>query len=196
MTTFERIPVFLDPGHGGEHTGVVANNIVEKFYVATFANALYWVLHDTHWFRPHISRGGDENISLDDAGEIAEKCSAKFALAIHVNANDDPRVSGMMTFYMSGDEIGSGVAAEMQRNAPPGLTRTSDSPIMGLQSAWPRVYNVLLPYRKREIPAVLIELGFATNEKNALMLNAPLVRQQLLGTIIRGLEHLKYVYGE
>ena len=196
MDAIDRIPVFLDPGHGGDDSGVVANNVVEKFYVASFANSLYWVLHDTHWFRPHISRGGDENITLDDAGKIAQTCSAKFALAIHVNKNVDPRVSGMMTFFMSGDEIGTRVANEMQRHAPEGLKRRSDSSIMAVKTVWNRVYNVLFPYWTRDIPCALIELGFASNENNALLLNTPLTRQQLLGTIIRGLEQLKYVYGE
>ncbi len=101
-----------------------------------------------------------------------------------------------MSFFLAGDTIAARVANEMQRMAPQGFRRRSDSAIMASEKVWPRVVNVLTPYRARGIPCMLLELGFATNETNAMLLNTPLARHQLLGSILAGLEQLRYEYGE
>lgn len=191
------IPVLLDPGHGGDDDGASDNGIVEKDYVLKLASAMYWLLYDTHWIRPHMSRVSDEDLGLDQAGHIGEVVSAKYALAIHINAHADPKIHGMTNFYLAGDTIGKQVATAMQRAVPHDLRRRSSSPTIAPRDGWTRrVNNVLMPYRKRDIPCSLIELAFCTNENDALLLNTPLVRHQIMGTILTGLETLRQAYGE
>ena len=191
------IPVLLDPGHGGDDDGATGNGITEKDYVLKLASSLYWLLYDSHWIRPHMSRVSDEDLTLDLAGHIGEVVSAKYALAIHVNSHDCPKVHGRMKFYLTGDTIGKQVATAMQRAAPRALRRRSSSPTLAPKDGWTRrVNNVLQPYLKRGIPCSLIELGFCSNENDALLLNTPLVRHQILGTILTGLEQLRQAYGD
>lgn len=197
MTIGVVLPVILDPGHGGDDDGASANGIVEKDYVLKLSSALYWILYGTHWIRPHMSRVSDEDLGLDQAGHIAEVVGAKYALAIHVNAHDSPKVHGMTNFFLSGDTIGKQVATAMQRAAPKGLRRSSSSATLAPRDGWTRrVNNVLKPYRKRDIPCSLIELGFCTNTNDALLLDTPLVRNQIIHTILTGLETLSQAYGE
>jgi len=186
----DRLSVVLDAGHGADDHGGEANGIRESEWVHDFALSMYWLLHRDEAIIPRIVRSDDENPTLEHAAIVAEACSADLVINIHVNVSDSPEVSGLMAFYMPSDRIGNIVADAMQVAAPTGLRRRSSKATLAVPNSWPRVFNVMAPFRKRDIPSVLIECGFASSKKDSEILKSTYGKHAIMETVLAGIDSL------
>lgn len=186
--------IFIDAGHGGSVDGVTANGIIEDTYTLQMSLHVARLLKGSDYrLEPVLSRKTDKRLTLAARAKAAKKHGCDFALSLHVNANGDPRVSGPMAFYMPGDLVGRGVAARYMHAVgregfyipgAGGAMRRPTKPSAATPENWPRVFNVLKPYK---IPCCLLELGFATNQSDALWLQSPAGQRETAAAIFAGL---------
>lgn len=142
--------VFIDPGHGGEQAGVVAEGLEEKdlvlrwgFLVAeAFADAGY----DTR-----MSRTGDATIGFQQRVEEAEALGADLFLSLHINGDDDPALWGTEIFLA--EELPTSVAA-------------GEAIAKALEDIGAKVTLIGQPWdvlKSNAFPTLMIELGHLTH---------------------------------
>ena len=142
--------VFVDPGHGGEQAGVVADGLEEKdlvlrwgFLVAeAFAEAGY----DTR-----MSRTGDATIGFQQRVAEAEALGADLFLSLHINGDDDPDLWGTEIFLA--EELPASVAA-------------AEAIAKALEDTGAKVTLIGQPWdvlKSSAFPTLMIELGHLTN---------------------------------
>lgn len=188
--------LMLDPGHGGRNHGTRDAGFVEKNYTLNFATYLKTVIEHTGWpIRPLLTRVDDSDLSLDERVRIAADTNADLAISIHVNSSIRMGARGLMVFHLGG-ALERELARAIARAAPqPLLRRAHASVYASPESGYPRVRNVLKGYESRNIPALLIELGFRSNENDRAFLLSPHGPQCLVASVLAGLSHGLYLKG-
>lgn len=95
--------VVIDPGHGGDEDGAIGpSGLKEKDVVLDIARRLSALL-SVEGFEVHLTRGGDETLSLDDRAGVANEKRADLFMSLHVNASTTTRARGAETFFLARD---------------------------------------------------------------------------------------------
>lgn len=93
--------VVIDPGHGGSEEGAVgASGLKEKDVSLDIARRLSALLA-AEGFEVHLTRSGDEDLSLDDRAALANEKRADLFVSLHVNASTHTRARGAETFFLA-----------------------------------------------------------------------------------------------
>lgn len=204
--------VVIDPGHGGKDPGAMANGVREKEVNLALSGMLAAELKK-RGFEVFMTRTTDIFLPLGDRTARANSRKADLFVSIHVNANEDSRLSGIEVYSLN--TAGSGVAAHVaaRENSVAGRTmadletilaellttaKLKESrdlagllldaavdlcgPTCGLKNHGVREapFYVLMGAR---MPAVLVEVGYATNPAEAKLLKS----KSYLRTLARGL---------
>ena len=148
--------IVLDPGHGGKDPGAVKSNAREKEIVLKVANLVKQKL-EKDGATVKMTRSGDTYPSLEDRVRYAKKENGEIFISLHANAAAKEAANGTETFYSvtsNANEkedlaLATAINNEIVKNAKMynrGVKRADYVVIKG---------NVM--------PAVLVELGFITN---------------------------------
>ncbi len=194
--TPKNITIFLDPGHGGSDPGVVRTygGVMYKEADINLTVALKAKAElEKRGYAVVMSRDTDKTVGLYDRAPLAEAAKADMFISIHVNAfsnenNPVPNsVAGPRMYYThrtglayDAREFATYFAEEFDDIRDVTLSDNPD------QLAYPnmklsRVYSdkdlygegsYLAVLAAEEIPSVLIEMGFITNDNDLLMLKS------------------------
>lgn len=175
--------VVVDPGHGGTNPGAVGsvgresdNNLAVSLKLRDRlrqAGAKVVMTRDTD--RNVAGAGSSLGQELQARLDIAERNSADIFVSIHSNSNPDPSIAGAMTFYPSGKS--SKLALEVQSS----LIRETAAVDKGSQ---PATFYVL---RNAAMPAILVEMGFVSNNAEAAKLQNDAYRNKVAQGVFNGL---------
>lgn len=164
--------VVLDPGHGGVDPGAVddVNGILEKTINLAVAQKMRARLEAAGHRVVMTGGGGAERwISLDERVAVANDNEADVFVSIHANSFHDRTCAGAEVFYHRASEEGRVLAgmfqSVLQGARPPVTCRVK-----------PSDYFVL---RGTRMPAVLVEMGYITNDDEAKRLLAPAYQDKL-----------------
>lgn len=91
--------VFIDAGHGGRDPGTSHNKVLERLITLDVAMSLGRLL-EANGLEVVYSRTRDTAVSLSERTRRANAARADLFVSVHVNASEDPRVSGMETYYL------------------------------------------------------------------------------------------------
>ncbi len=149
--------VVLDAGHGGYDTGASRAGINEKDIVLDITKRVHKYLTDAG-VHVIMTRYNDSTVSLKKRVEIANNKKPDAFVSIHVNSSRKPYIRGLETHWYGGR--GLKLARVMHRY----LASSINSPDRGLFKS--RFYVI---YRT-SAPAVLIETGFISNQKERYQL--------------------------
>ena len=146
--------VILDAGHGGSDPGEIADNVSEKHINLSFVYKLKALL-EQQGVTVLLTRTGDEQVSLEERATYANEVQCDLFVSVHCNSyEENPAVNGFELFYYRDSKartlagrILEAVAATEQINA-----RRADV----------AEYFVL---KNTNVPAILLEMGFMTNEQ-------------------------------
>jgi len=208
-------PIVIDPGHGGDDIGARSNGLTEKDLVLRVAIQLGRILEASgHPVR--LTRTGDETRALSDRTALANRLEAKVFISLHANASTVTSVRGAETYYMSldnaTDEAAAATADLENRSAARPQQRSSLDLILwdlaqaevlnesaGLALDVQTRLNSRLGLRDRGVkqapfvvltgatmPAILVELGFLSNEAEAKQLADPAHQLRLAEAIALG----------
>ena len=145
--------IVIDPGHGGLDTGASRGNVLEKDLTLDIALKLRECLRDMGMKNIIMTRSTDKTLTLDERVQIANNNNADIFISVHINASVKTEINGIETHYYSdnGYKVAKVVHKELMKNV--------NATDRGLFKSKFYVIN------HTEAPAVLLELGFISNEQ-------------------------------
>jgi N-acetylmuramoyl-L-alanine amidase len=178
--------IVIDPGHGGHDTGTQSIskpryqekslNLVTAQFVKGFLQQL--------GYQVFMTREDDTFISLDKRAQLANEKKPTLFVSIHYNSAPNAEAQGVeVFFYQSKDKKertlkSKRLAQAILKNV---LVHTQ-AKSRGVKQA---NYAVI---RETNMPAVLVEGGFVTNEAELQNLKDPTYLKKLAWGIVRGIE--------
>lgn len=93
--------VVIDPGHGGQDPGAVANGLREKDINLKVAKLLKAYFDRDPRFIAYLTRDDDRYITLYDRTLIALQKDADLFVSIHTNASENPNLSGTYVYTLN-----------------------------------------------------------------------------------------------
>lgn len=95
LTKEKNYVIVIDPGHGGDNYGTTSNEYFkEKEITLKVANALVEELSKYDGVTVYLTREGDEDLSLTERAEFAEKKNADMLFSLHFNASESHTMFG------------------------------------------------------------------------------------------------------
>lgn len=169
------INLIIDPGHGGEDGGAIANGVVEKDLNLEISKKLrdFFLLTgiNTHMTRTEdvlLYKAGEENRKkyhdISNRIQFVNALDNPVLISIHQNKFEIPKYKGLQVYYSKNHPSGENLAGIIQNNARNYLAPENKREIKAADSKI-RLLNSL------DVPAVLVECGFISNEQEANILS-------------------------
>lgn len=208
--------IVLDPGHSPTDGGAISvQGIKEVIYNDRFVAELAPALRTAGW-RVWVTRQPDQVLGLVDRPKIADDLKADFFLSVHHDSIQlrclKPVLVGGRTVYQTRQPTG-GYSLYVSRKNPDfsqsyDLAKAVGGQLHALGRAPMLVhagkacgenrplldsrlgiyqYDNLAVLRHSKIPAVLLEIGVITDVQDEAYVNEADHRQQMIGSIVRGL---------
>lgn len=153
--------IFIDPGHGGNDPGAVANGLQEKNVVLDIAKRIEAKLKQYEGAEVRLSRTNDTFLPLNKRAELANDWEADIFSSIHVNAGGGV---GYEDFIFNGTVSQATIANQNVMNAE--VVKATGFNNRGRKRA---NFAVL---RQTAMPAILTENGFLDNSGDAAKLKS------------------------
>jgi len=170
----------IDPAHGGKDGGVqLSRNLSEKDITLAVATLIKRNLEDSKTLTVRFTRMGDTDMPLGDRVGAAIKANADLFISLHVNAGFEKESAGYELYFpgFKGQEGSKGASKGESAAIVRDMVRTKHlnesvrfAQILqrGLDPVFPRMDRglrdaPLLILQNLNIPAVVLEIGFATN---------------------------------
>ncbi|GAB0169859.1 N-acetylmuramoyl-L-alanine amidase [Lysinibacillus sp. CTST325] len=166
--------IVIDPGHGGRDKGTegkflgtieknlnlkVAQNIKKELEDRTDAKVILTREHDTS-----LLPETNQKEELQTRVNVAKDHSADLYISIHHDAFEDTNVKGITTHYGANKRKDKQLAKIVQKSI---FNKKIDTRDRGVQG------SDFLVLRANSSPAILIELGFTSNEDDERRMNSP-----------------------
>ena len=168
------IKIYIDQGHNPQNpnAGAEGNGLREQDLVYTIGQELATLLRRNGNFEVRLSRptpdtllGSTNATSLAARVNDANRWGADYFISLHTNASEQSAATGVEGYAYAQGTRGFALGEDI-------LTHLSDT--TGLRNRGMKARPSLYVLRKTSMPAVLVELGFITNPRDAsLMLNSP-----------------------
>lgn len=168
------IKIYIDQGHNPQNpnAGAEGNGLREQDIVFRIGILLADLLRANPAFEVRLSRptaetqiGSSNSTSLRLRVEDANSWGADYFLSLHTNASEIESATGCEAFAFSRNSPAFALGEDI-------LVSLSES--TGLRNRGMQVRSGLYVLRKTTMPAILIELGFITNPRDAeLMSGSP-----------------------
>jgi N-acetylmuramoyl-L-alanine amidase len=180
--------IVIDPGHGGSDPGAIGvSGTLEKTVALATALELRRQLLASGRYRVALTRTGDRSVSLASRLAFARSHDADLMIAIHADASPDRHARGASVYVRSGEkttyvatgaESAGQIAKALATPAPraePGSAWLQYSMIDQLNDdvrmvATPARTAHLYVLAARDIPSVLLEMGFLSNRQDEALL--------------------------
>ena len=146
--------VCIDAGHGGKDPGACANGVQEKDIALTVALKVGALLKDCEVI---YTRTENVYVGLSERALIANQAKADLFVSVHCNSVDDESAHGMEVYYYThASEASKRVARVIYDRL---------LPVCGLRGRGIKSKDLAV-LRETVMPAVLVELGFISNDND------------------------------
>lgn len=174
--------IVIDPGHGGSEHGNFAYGLMEKEITLDIAIKLQSLLAESD-IKGIFTRLDDSNPEIEKRVQFANDVNADMFISIHAFANmEDVDMYGIQTVYNSHFFIPQFSSLELadilERSVATAVNGRANGLIIGSEE------NVIVS--EATIPVALIEVGFLSNEKEALLLGKEEYRMKIAEGIYKG----------
>jgi len=161
--------IVIDPGHGGKDPGAVNSRLkIEEADVALYYAKMLRSYLQGNGHQAMMTREDDTYISLERRVEIAHEFEADLFLSLHCNAALDAVAEGIEVWtsvgQMASDRYATFLYRQIEQTFPDRKMRQDTE-----DGDPDREYNFYV-LRKTRCPAALLELGFITNDAEAIWL--------------------------
>lgn len=174
--------VVVDAGHGGSDPGASGNGLIEKVWNLEVARILKEKLEEVG-LTVIMTRNSDTFVSLARRAEIANENNADLFISIHFNAFNGS-ANGWEDFIynaLSSDSTSPELQNAVHNAVIPLLNQ------YGLTNRGKKRANFAV-LRLTNMPAVLIEAGFADNAKDAKVLKQAQYKEDLATALTNGVQ--------
>lgn len=157
--------VVVDAGHGGHDSGTTAKGYKEKDFNLALSQQLVSVLEGDPEIKVYATRQDDTFVELEERSNFANEINPDLFISIHINSTDsNPNASGTETYYTKKSDTRNKTFADIVQKT---LVDEFGTRNRGVKS------NTFVVTRCTDAPAILIEIGFLTNESDLNMMNSP-----------------------
>lgn len=170
--------VVIDPGHGGHDCGGQWGRVYEKHLALDTATRLETNLKRMG-YQTVMTRRSDYFVSLPQRVAIGNRYKNAIFVSIHFNYTWKEHVCGLETFYHSaeGQKLAHFVQRSLIRH-----TRTVDR-----NAKFARYYVI----RNSTLPAILVEGGFVTNERERDRMKSGDFREAIARGVAEGIQRYR-----
>ena len=178
----KKYTILIDPGHGGNDKGTIANDKItfEKDITLKVGALVAQKLTKQKDVQVIISRNEDNNVSLADRAKLANEQGVDALVSIHLNGQTGGTDAfGLETYYTKEKNDGS---YELAKQIQETITSYIDVRDRGVK---PERFQVLL---QSKMPAVLIECGFLSNPEELRSLQDNNYQKKAVQCILDGIE--------
>ena len=179
----KQINVVIDAGHGGSDFGATSSSSTEKQIVEQITNKIKF-LNKNENVNVHVTRIGDQFLSLSDRSVIINKIKPDLVLSLHVNKSSNVAKSGM-EFYIANESIANEKSNKIANELRNKFIQNTNLKASEIKKA---PFFIL---KKSEVPAVLVELGYMSNLTDREYLTNDLEQNKIAATIIEFISELK-----
>ncbi len=157
--------VILDPGHGGGANGAEYFGTKEKDlnYKILYTIGKKYFNQDTMKLKAYYTRINDVDMSLSDRAAFASRYGADLFVSLHMNASLTRSVYGTEIYYSNSNNTPNTAGLTSGMLADTFAERIPTS--LGTLKRGSRAERYTVVH-KNTVPAVLIELGFLSNESD------------------------------
>ncbi len=187
--------VAIDAGHGGQDAGAIGNDgTTERTVNLAVAEQLHKLLKMRRDAPVVMTRDADYALGAVQRVEAVTRGRADVLLSLHAQAGFSPAAEGI-TLFVAPEAVDAGtVAAGTQSgarriNASRRLAEIlRDTLVAAGYRVAPVEERTLLPLGQGDLPRVLVEMGYLSNEGDLLRLRDPAAQALLARTLYDGLE--------
>jgi N-acetylmuramoyl-L-alanine amidase len=179
----KQINVVIDAGHGGSDFGATSSSANEKQIVAQITDKIKF-LNKNENVTIHLTRIGDQFLSLSERSALINKIKPDLVLSLHVNQNLNLSKSGM-EFYIASESIANERSNEIAVELRKKFIRYTNLKSSDIKKA---PFHIL---KKSEVPAVLVELGYMSNLGDREYLTNDEEQNKIAATIVAFISELK-----
>jgi N-acetylmuramoyl-L-alanine amidase len=174
--------VVLDAGHGGNDQGTAYEEYLEKDINLAVTLKVKDQL-EQNGIRVILTRAEDEHVGLKDRTTLANQYETDLFVSLHCNFYEkDSKISGLECYYYNDASTGKEYAEDI-------FQVISDRGNVVMRDVKPEDYYVL---RNTNAPAVLVEMGYLSNQSDRLNLLSESYQDTLAQDLAQGiLESLK-----
>lgn len=172
MKDLRRLVVVLDPGHGGKDPGTIVHGIREADLTLSIARKVQEILEGRWGIKALLTRSKDEFVPL--VKRIPRH--GVIFVSIHVNASGHGRARGHEVWirYPESSRFAQAISRCLRASTEGAL------PARGVKT------GRLFVLRQRDVPSVLVEIGFLDNPKDRAYITSPGGKQAIAWGIANG----------
>ncbi|MBD8497971.1 N-acetylmuramoyl-L-alanine amidase [Paenibacillus sp. CAU 1523] len=168
--------IVIDPGHGGKHPGSIGQlGTMERDMTLQMAKEIEQELLERTGATVLLTRKQDETVDLQQRVDMAAEASADLFLSIHFDAFTTRDVEGMTTYHK--DSHDQPIAQAVHNRL---MEKNFDTRDRGVRVG---DYYVL---RENTVPALLLELGYISNEKDETRMRSLQFHKEASQAIVEG----------
>ncbi|TXI42795.1 MAG: N-acetylmuramoyl-L-alanine amidase [Nitrosomonas sp.] len=178
--------IIIDAGHGGKDLGAVSLTkpiYQEKNLNLATARLLEGFLKN-QGYRTIMTRSDDTFLTLEERANLAKAKKGQLFVSVHYNSAPSQKAEGIEVFYYNSDKE-KGRTKDSQAMAQAVLDKVIAATSAASRGVKHGNYSVI---RNTTMPAILIEGGFMTNEKEMERLKDPIYLKKLALGIAQGID--------
>ena len=183
--------VVIDPGHGGSDPGAIGYKDGEIYLTESFANLdislrLYELLK-SQGVSVAMTRTTDVYVGLKERAEYANNLDASLFICVHNNSATTPAANGSMVYYYTGDT--DAVTEKAYGITSKNLAKLIHEGILEQGKRFDRKIadgSKFVVLYSTNMPAILTECAFISNDEERELLNSEEFRQKLATGIASG----------
>jgi len=171
-----RLVVVLDPGHGGDDPGAIANGTNEKTLTLKIAKYCKSALEKNGRIQVYMTRESDTSVGLKNRVSFAASKNADLFVSIHLNAAADAAAHGAEVYYPNSNyrsdigQEGQKLASSIQKQLVDlGLynrgvkVRQSENGSTYPDGSVQDYYAVIHQSKRNGFPGIIVEHAYLTN---------------------------------
>ncbi len=209
--------IVIDPGHGGDDTGTIDHDMVEKELTLDIGKRLAKLLREGG-YEVHMTREDDRKLVLRERADFANRLHSDLFVSIHVNWISHSQVRGIETYFLGTTEdpvlkefvrrenresgysladmkmLLEGIYTGVRRDASQQFaSRVQRSLYTSLLRVNPKLKDrgvktaPFVVLVSTEMPAILAEVSCLSNREEAELLSRPLYRDHIAEALYRGI---------
>ncbi|MGL6106853.1 N-acetylmuramoyl-L-alanine amidase CwlD [Romboutsia sp.] len=188
--------IILDPGHGGIDPGKLSNDkLIEEKNINLAITLKLRELLESSGAVVILTREDDSSLytengnktirqkyneNLKNRKKIIKESNADMFVSIHSNAFTESKYYGAQTFYPKGKEDSQKLSKYIQGELKRVVDATNNREIKPTED----IYIL----KENEIPSVLVECGFLSNDKETKLLSNEIYQEKLAWSIYVGIQ--------
>ena len=177
--------VMIDPGHGGRETGAIYGNVDEREINLDVSLKLGEYLK-SKGIEVVYTRTDDRFVGLQERADMANMDRVSLFVSIHCNAAESTSANGTETYFYAPISKPVLFAQRMERQQLAECIQRNAVRSGGLADRGVKEKNLAV-LRETKMPAVLVECGFMSNQRELAVLLDPGFQQRIAEGIGNGI---------